>query len=311
MSGRIASHKENKMYRPGLAHAARNNGPAAPSEQDGPTLLGPPPNFVHLTQAVQQGLDEFRGEGSKQAYDKKRLEYREFCDSLYASSQFKYFVNDEKVFYFMFYAAMREQKKRGGRASRQNADNFDRADYEAVLLRYSVWWDNAQPDDDLPHPQRPIGIQAMRQYKAAVKAEWDDQLASSRNSLPWDLIWTQRCKKIFENVKKRKSATLRKQFAEKVSHEFSPYLAVERFPEIETYMWERGDGGQRFAFSWLRHRMCLLFTTSAILRCESLFKAELSDLLCIRYKAPKDVHTMHAVVMQMMTGKSLSVFFVL
>jgi hypothetical protein len=96
-----------------------------------------------------------------------------------------------------------------------------------------------------------------------------------------------------------------------VSHEFSPYLAVERFPEIESYMWERGESGQRFVFSWLRHRMCLLFTTSAILRCKSLFKAELSDLLCIRYKALKDVHTMHAVVMQMMTVKSLSVLFVL
>ena len=98
-------------------------------------------------------------------------------------------------------------------------------------------------------------------------------------------------------------------FSEKVSHAFSPYLDVEKYPDMEKYLWERGEGSQRFAFSWLRNRMCLLFSTSAILRCESLFKAELSDFLSIRVKAPKDVHQMQAVVMQMMTGKSLIVFF--
>ena len=204
---------------------------------------------------------------------------------------------------------MREQKLRGGNRRRNvplaaMPKQFVRADYDAGLERYSVWW-LGQSGQDLPHPTRPVGIEAMVQYKAAVKAEWEHQVSMNSNSLSWDLIWTQRVKKIFDNVKKRKAAVRAQNFAEKVSHEFAPYLAVERYPDIEKEMWDRGETGQRFAFSWMRNRMCLLFTTSAILRCESLFRAELSDFLSLRFKAPKDVHPMHAIVMQIMKGESL------
>jgi hypothetical protein len=117
----------------------------------------------------------------------------------------------------------------------------------------------------------------MTQYKAGVRAKWDYQVSMHSNSLSWDLIWTQRCRKIFEHVKKRKAAVREKNFAGKVSHEFAPYLAVEKFPDMEKYMWEKCENGHRFAFAWTRNQMCILFTTSTILRCESLFKAELSD----------------------------------
>jgi hypothetical protein len=283
--------------------------PSSPAQQEIPLMMGPPQRTTHLQQAVLQGLDQYRGDGSAIAYDSARKEYREFCESLYSNEEYKYLVDDRKMFYFMFYTAMREQKSKGGKRRKNTAalPQFNRAEYDAVLARYSVWWEESTTQE-LPHPTNPVGIQAMTQYKAGVKAEWEHQVSLGGNGLSWDHIWTQRCKKIFDNVKRRKAAVRKKNFAEKVSHEFAPYLAVERYPDMERDMWERGESGQRFAFSWLRNRMCLLFTTSAILRCESLFKAELSDFLSIRFKAPKDVHPMHAVVMQIMKGKFLIKF---
>jgi hypothetical protein len=286
---------------------------ASPAQQEG--LQPPPPSTTHLQQAVLQGLEEYRGDGSAIAYDSKRMEYREFCDSVYSNlSHFKYIVDDHKMFYFMFYCAMREQKARGGKSRRTQApelpQKFNRADYDAVMAKYSVWWETETETSELPHPASPCGIQSLMQYKAAVKGEWEHQVSMNSNNLSWDLIFTQKTKKIFDNVKKRKAAVRRANYSEKVSHEFAPYLAVERYPDMEKHMWGKGDGSQRFAFSWLRNRMCLLFSTSAILRCESLFRAELSDFVSIKFKAPKDVHAMHAVIMQIMKGESLiNLFF--
>jgi hypothetical protein len=276
-------------------------------EHHGSPILGPPPpTTTHLQQAVLRGLDEYRGEGSKVAYDSCRQEYREFCKSLYPNDEFKFLVNDHKAFLFMFYCAMREQKKKGGKRKRPGevTELFNRADYDSVLERYAVWWDTDNTGE-LPHPTNPVGIEQLTHYKAGVKAEWEYQVSQYSNNIPWDLIWTQKTKRIYDNVKRRKASVRSNNFSEKLSHEFAPYLAVERYPDMEKDMWERSSSGNRFAFAWLRNRMCLLFTTSAILRCESLFRAELSDFVSIKFKAPKDVHQMHAVVMQIMKGKFL------
>jgi hypothetical protein len=50
-------------------------------------------------------------------YGSKRLEYREFCESLYPNpSQLEYMVDDHKMLYFILFAAMVEGTKteRGG-----------------------------------------------------------------------------------------------------------------------------------------------------------------------------------------------------
>lgn len=185
------------MYRASIV--AAHHGPPLPERS--PPMLPPPPNTTHLQQAVLRGLEEYRGGGSIIAYDSKRAEYREFCESLHANpSEYMYIVNGDKMFYFMFYTAMREQRSRGGNKKRNSAGAapklFDRADYDAVLARYAVWWEGVDdPTQELPHPKNPVGIQAMVQYKAAVKAEYDHQITMEGNSLPWDLIWTERSKK--------------------------------------------------------------------------------------------------------------------
>ena len=101
----------NKMLRTSINNTSH---PPPVPHHHGPPLLGPPMPTAHLQQAVLRGIEENRGTGSGVAYDSARQEYREFCESLYPNDEFKFLVNDEKAFLFMFYTAMREQKPRGG-----------------------------------------------------------------------------------------------------------------------------------------------------------------------------------------------------
>ena len=48
----------------------------------------------------------------------------------------------------------------------------------------------------------------------------------------------------------------------------------------------------------------MLFTTSGILRCESLYKAELSNFIGLRMKKTTDVHSLYLLIMQIATGKT-------
>jgi hypothetical protein len=80
--------------------------------------------------------------------------------------------------------------------------------------------------------------------------------------------------------------TARRNCEERLNHEFAPYLACERYPEIEADMWQRGTGNIQGAFAWLCTCMCSLFMACAILRCESLLRAELSDFVGIANKNP-------------------------
>jgi hypothetical protein len=50
----------------------------------------------------------------------------------------------------------------------------------------------------------------------------------------------------------------------------------------------------RFVFNWSK---------SGILRCESVYKAKLSDTLHVSYQAPKDPHPWTALIMSIALGK--------
>jgi hypothetical protein len=73
-------------------------------------------------------------------------------------------------------------------------------------------------------------------------------------------------------------------YMEKLDHEFAPYQAIEDFPRIEETLWEKGATNYHSTYAYLWHHLCLLFSTSGIICCESLYKAELSNSLGLSYK---------------------------
>ena len=72
--------------------------------------------------------------------------------------------------------------------------------------------------------------------------------------------------------------------------------------EIESKMWSKSAKLQGSG-SWFRNRFVLLYTTTGILGSESLFRAELSDFLCICIKKPEDVHSLLLMITQIPEGK--------
>jgi hypothetical protein len=110
-------------------------------------------------------------------------------------------------------------------------------------------------------------------------------------------------------VKKQKDCIKRANYKEKVDCQFAPYTAVEEVPNIKAEMWERGYGGSwRSSYAWIRNRYSFLQSYCGILRCDSLFKAELSNMLGITMQKKQDPHRLYLLILQMASGKTSSLY---
>jgi hypothetical protein len=259
----------------------------------------------NLEQIVLGIAQEYRPDSTSAIYDSKSNEYFGYCTSLYPNDPYAKVLSQYKVYRFMFYQCFRDQKKRGGsKETRASGNNFVRANYDEVMAKYMAFLtshDGSAP----PEPANPVGKQTIDQYKAVLRWVYKTQTARRVLSLVWDQIWTLPCEQLHKVVKERRSAMKKLNYEEKLEAEFAPYTAVMQYDQIEEDLWKRGDTNIRSACAWLRHRFCLLYTTSGILRCESLYRAELSDFLGLDMKKPEDVHPLYLMISQIPQGKSL------
>jgi len=83
----------------------------------------------------------------------------------------------------------------------------------------------------------------------------------------------------------------------------APYKSVQEVEKIEQAMWKKGHPTQKSAFTWLRNWMSFLLMTRAILRCESLYKADLSDFVHMVVQPEQDQHPLTVLILQMPVGK--------
>ena len=254
-----------------------------------------------IEQAVLHQISAGRPTSTKKAHDSKINEYYEYCQSVYSSDPFCNNLDHEKVFFFMFYQAMREPRKRGGGRNRPRA-KFNREEYESIIAQHRDWMKNPN-NSPPPVPDTAVSEVTFAQYKQCLRWIYKDQVARRVTTLTWDQVWPLACNNLHHLVKTRRAEHKKKNYHEKVDHEFAPYTVVEDFPLIEQETWKNGYGSVRSASAWLRHRYCLLQSTSGILRCESLFKAELSDLLGVVVCHDHDPHPIYVLVMQIATGK--------
>ena len=249
-------------------------------------------------QAVLHQISSSRPTSTRKAHDPKIEEFYEYCRSVYPLDPFCNNLDDKKVYKFMFYQSMREPRQRGGGKNRPRI-GFDRADYDSILEKYR--FDSTEPPPE--PPDNTISEKTFAQYKQCLQKIHRDQVARRVTNLTWEQVWTLASHNLHQLVKRRVPERKKKNYHEKVDYEFAPYTVVEDFPQIETEIWVNGYGSVRSASAWLRHRYCLLQSTSGILRCESLFKAELSDLLGVVVRHDHDPHPLYVLVMQIATGK--------
>ena len=266
------------------------------------TFSPPPPDNTHLELAAIELQSNARPPNTRLAYDKRVQEYYAYCDHCYPHDQFRYTLKYEYVYPFFFYQVMRGQRKRGGRKTSAGVV-FDADDYDAVMLDNADWYRSKVGLP--PTPDNPVGDSTISMYKTVLKNMWKEQKALGNNGRTWHEIWLIHLENLHKWVKKRQPEWNKRNYKEKVDNDFAPYQAAEHFHRIEDEMWRRGHGSIKSGFAWIRHRFCMLFTTSGILRCESLFKAELSDFLGLTLKKETDSHMIYIMIMQMATGKYL------
>ena len=82
--------------------------------------------------------------------------------------------------------------------------------------------------------------------------------------------------------------------------------AIRHIDGIEESFYQSGvrSRSQATVGSSLRNRFVFLATTCGLLRGESMFKMELSDLFALNWGGPKDPHPMMILVCQIAKGKT-------
>ena len=111
---------------------------------------------------------------------------------------------------------------------------------------------------------------------------------------------------MYKHVQERAPIVKKATYEEKVNGAFAPYTIVEKYDAIEDALWaDSKTVGCRNIGAGLRNRYALLHLTSGILRCESLYRAELSDFLGITLnQSETDIHPPYIMINQIPLGKT-------
>jgi hypothetical protein len=246
--------------------------------------------FAAQAQRILDHEEQFTRKNTRLAYDRKGQEFLAFCNEMYASHDFPATVTEEKVFGFLYYQAYRPSRKRGRK--RRNAED---AIFDADHFRSVMEYDN--------YHEKPVAYDIVNQYLCSVLKIWKKQVDMNANNLTKDQIRSERVQRLLATVKTRKVTVHRMNFEEKLQSEFLPYLLVEKVPLIEKELFGRHAFSRKFCQGALRDRFCFLMTNGGILRGESLFNCELSDL-CDLMKPDDGPHLCHILVMRIAIGKT-------
>ena len=187
-------------------------------------------------------------------------------------------------------------------------DHFDKDMYDLVMVQYSGTPETPGSPVALPaQATKPISWSTFDQYKQVLKKIHREEQLQGASSFVWEQIWKSPLDDLAKHVKGRVPHVRRITYQEKVSPTFSSYANVERYNDIEDALWNESfkAHGPRELAAKLRHRYCATHTASGILRCESLYRAEWSDFLCIT--APRtdtDIHPIDIMVNVIAEGKT-------
>lgn len=102
------------------------------------------------------------------------------------------------------------------------------------------------------------------------------------NSYLKEELRSSRVKALQEEVRSRRQEVNKNNYREKFDREFLPYQISQKVPDIAEVLWNRNSSCKKYYMSSLRDRFCFLMTHSGIIRGESLFKAEMSDMCMIK-----------------------------
>ena len=242
---------------------------------------------------------------TEKAYAPKRTEWQLYCKLVYPNdwARLSDQVTPERTFNFLFYVSYRKKKKRGRcKKTETPVEKFSKSEYEKIMEDYEASDGNILNSTDI------ISHSAINQYKAVIKEIFLEQATlDKRNSWSWEKIWDLRCQELFKVTKERKNAIDKANYVEKTKgNSFAFFRGENKTSEIEQYLFNvgRNTTSHRTSVPAIRNRFVFLWSKNGVLRCESIYSAELSDLQHVSHKAEKDAHNWVALIMEIAHGKS-------
>ena len=112
-------------------------------------------------------------------------------------------------------------------------------------------------------------------------------------------------KKLFGLVIERKEINKKLNYDEIFGKEFHPYNLIHQISEIEEGLWNHGYGRMQSMCASIRDRFQFLMTLSGCLRCESMYKTDLSDLCDLVYHQKSERSPYQILIMRTGEGKTV------
>ena len=226
---------------------------------------------------------------TEKALNPKIEEFKAYLEAIYKETHptTYHLVNPEKVFGFMFYQANRVKK------GKKKGSAFDKDDFE-LTMTYT--------DDD---SRNVIGEQSINQYICAIRNYAQDQFDLGLIKFCRDDLMTGKLRDLIKGVKNRTERVLKKQFKERITDDFEPYRCLSDLPKIEEYIWNAHKSTEIYGANGLRDRFQLLFSLSAVLRSDSIYKADLADLCDFKFKQKLEPDPYHIAILRVGEGKTV------
>ena len=268
--------------------------------------FSPADAYARLSDIVKHDArEQEKFTNTKRCYDPKKLEFLQFCKSVFSDEENPELVTEQKVFIFLFYQAYRSKKKKKRKTSTsQSVLHFSRALFDTVMTKYNISDDPIILTDADMDVGNVVGFDMVNQYLCAIRHISTDQCDDGINTITNIDINSTRVKRLMNNIKNRKDHVSKKNFKERINGEFKPYSLYSEIPRMERFMWKYGSGTAVFGASALRDRFQFLMTLSGVLRSESLYKADLADLCDFKYKQSRERDPYHILILRVSTGKT-------
>jgi hypothetical protein len=258
-----------------------------------------------VARSIAKASESAKPVNTKKAYQPKITEFKQFCDSIYGKEENPRFVTEEKAYGFVSYHAHRSkvEKKNRKSISDEAVQRFDKADYDKVIALIKTF---DHDEADWSHFGDVGGFDMVNQYLCAVKHLMKTQRDEGQVKLQnWDIM-TERMKQLLLLVTERRERVSKALFKERVTADFDPFWMAAEVSNIEDFMWKYSCRTASFSASSMRDRFQYLFSLNGVLRMESLYLADLSDLCDFIFHQKEERDPYMCLILRIGTGKTSS-----
>ena len=263
-----------------------------------------PANMDHsMARRSHADSREFVCPNTNKAYGAQQRFFVRLCDIIPgfaedgSDERNKYLVTEKKAFMFLWNTVYRKK-----RSPQEPLNTYSVAEYQETVDKHPFDRPTAL---DAPAWEYNSESTFEQAYGAMLALARDQEVEQQRPGLERAVKESIRIKQLRTVVTTRKGLLRRLRHEEKIDEYSDALRLLPHLAAIEEEFWKQSATGTlRQAMLSLRNRSFYLFTKQGILRGESLWYAELSDMFDFHYKAQEEPQAYHGLLLQIRISKT-------